>query len=98
MNISIILPSEYNYKNDREDCRIQIDGHPYAKYKKFSTLGEAEAFVGIKQTPTDAPAAAPRPLTSSTDDVANASTECKSLLKTYYAVQVGRTPGVYSSW
>lgn len=82
----------------RDECKAQIEGHPYAKYKKFSTLKEAEAFVGAKQTPPDAAAAPLRPSTLVTSPSANGSGESKSLLKAYYAVQAGRTPGVYESW
>lgn len=68
-----------------EDCEKQVKGFPKAKYKKFKTLAEAEAFSGVALAST-------LPTSSADPIVKQTPPAC------FYAVRAGRQPGIYRTW
>ncbi|KAI5300559.1 hypothetical protein KEM55_006606 [Ascosphaera atra] len=64
------------------DCRPQVAGHKGARYKSFTTLAEADAFMKGEQA------------SSASDSKAVSS----STGEKFYGVRAGRKPGVYVNW
>lgn len=70
-------------------CKEQVQGYKGAQYKSFSTMDDATDYLGLKQK-ADVP--------SNFDATKSIRMDTKENSKSYYAVRVGRTPGIYGSW
>jgi ribonuclease HI len=67
------------------ECEKQVKGFQGARFKSFKTLQDAQNFIGttVEQKKTNP---------------SNVFSQSKTSSKKYYAVAVGKTPGVYRSW
>ncbi|KZT02365.1 ribonuclease H-like protein [Laetiporus sulphureus 93-53] len=76
---------------DRDECKQHTLGFSGAQYKKFESNAEANAYVASfsveRETSTNAAAVS-----------LSIKGQSNTVKFGYYAVAVGRTPGVYSSW
>lgn len=68
------------------ECEKQVKGFRGAKYKSFTSLEDAEKFIGAKTKEY---------ISESGIQEKETSTSKKSK---YYAVSIGKTPGIYRSW
>lgn len=76
-----------------DECKAQVDGFPGAKYQKFKTEQEASLYMGgekLSEEPKVEPYVVEQ-LTKLVDELLPKS-------GSFYAVQVGKTPGVYKTW
>lgn len=72
------------------ECEKQVKGFQGARFKSFKTLQDAQNFIGtiVEQKKTN-----PSNVISQRSSLSKGTTSSK-----YYAVAVGKTPGVYRSW
>lgn len=71
--------------NTWDECKIQVDGYSGAKYKSFTTLGEANDYLGLKLSSSN-----------STSNIKNK--DISQSKQTLYAVKEGRVIGIHKSW
>lgn len=77
-----------------DECKAQVDGYPGSKYKKFGTEAEAQQFVS--GVPEKVQVVVPN--VSAAQSAEPAVKTSGSGKATFYAVSVGRQPGVYQTW
>ena len=94
------------FNTNRPECQDQVNGFQGAKFKKFSTREEAESYISsTNASPPDASRLSSNKLLKSklpdvisTDISLPSFSIMKRSEKNYYAVAVGKTPGIFSNW
>lgn len=95
-----------------DECKAQVNGFSDAMYQKFKTEDEANAFVGVVEAAAEEPAASSEPEAVVEEDdyydesyykdmeelMAEPDDEPVPRKGNFYAVRVGKTPGVYETW
>lgn len=79
-------------------CSEQVKGFPDAKFQKFKTEAEAQAFAFPEAEKVSVPLQAQTPVKESVQETAQKETPVKKASKSFYAVREGRHPGVYTTW
>ncbi|KAK7972904.1 ribonuclease H1 [Apiospora saccharicola] len=86
----------------RERAEEQVDGFPDTYYDVFSTYAEASGFMRTQFKKTEAATAAPRPSNNTVIATGAGSAAAGAprvpYAEKYYAVAVGRVPGIYYNW
>ncbi|KAK8102753.1 ribonuclease h1 [Apiospora sp. TS-2023a] len=86
----------------RERAEEQVDGFPDAYYDVFSTYAEASGFMRTQFKKTEAATAASRPSNNTVIATGAGSAAAGAprvpYAEKYYAVAVGRVPGIYYNW
>lgn len=79
------------------DCSLAVKGYPGAKYKGFTTLEEAEDYIGLKK-PKAKTIFSKKVINEKKHNIYNVSNIINSETENYYVVAKGKEIGIFTKW